>query len=310
MIALEKDIRQQFADTMLEIGTQDERLVVIVGDISHFKLQPFAQACPGRFYNIGILEPTMVSMTAGFAKAGFLPVVHTIAPFLIERSLEQIKLDFGYQRLPGNMITVGSAFDYAALGCTHHCYGDFAVLKTVPGTQITFPATAREFDALFRQAYANDAFTVYRLPGTPHGVEFSASDIRFGEAIRVAEGSDATVVVTGPELGAVMSARRRLEAHGRSIEVLYVHTIRPLDVERIRLSAVKTRRVLVVEEHLRSGGLGLDVLAEIYDVADLRFAQRCLPDAFQRDYGVYEDHVRAVGMDADGITAAIEGLWS
>ncbi len=308
MIALDKDIRQQFADTMLAVGTQDERLVVIVGDISHFKLQPFAQACPGRFYNIGILEPTMVSMSAGFSKAGYLPVVHTIAPFLIERSLEQIKLDFGYQRLPGNMITVGSAFDYAALGCTHHCYGDFAILKTVPGTQITFPSTAREFDALFRQAYDNGAFTVYRLPGASHGVEFPESEIRFGKSIRVSDGSDVTVVVTGPQLAAVMGVREALAARGRSVDVIYVHTIRPLDVEAIRASALRTRKVLVVEEHLKSGGLGLDVLSAVYDVPGLRFAQRCLPDEFQRDYGTYEDHVRAVGLDAGGIAQALDAL--
>ena len=85
-----KKLRQQFADTMLDVGTADPDLVVLIGDITHFMLQPFAQACPGRFFNVGICEPTIVSMGAGLAKAGLYPVMHTIAPFLIERSFEQI----------------------------------------------------------------------------------------------------------------------------------------------------------------------------------------------------------------------------
>lgn len=89
---MSKKIRQQFADTMLEVGQNDPNLVVLLGDISHFIMQPFAKACPGRFYNIGICEPTIVSMAAGLAKVGFYPVVHTIAPFILERSFEQQKI--------------------------------------------------------------------------------------------------------------------------------------------------------------------------------------------------------------------------
>ena len=90
-----KKLRQQFADTTLELGTQDPRLVVLVGDISHGILQPFAKTCPDRYYNIGICEPSIVNMAAGLNKVGLIPVVHTIAPFITERAYEQIKLDFG-----------------------------------------------------------------------------------------------------------------------------------------------------------------------------------------------------------------------
>src|SRR3990170_6447665 len=150
-----KTIRQEFADTMLEVGQKDPNLLVLIGDISHFILQPFAKACPGRFYNIGICENTIVNMAAGLSKVGFYPVVHTISPFIIERSFEQIKDDFGYQRVGVNIVTVGSAFDYGGLGCTHHCYGDFAMLKTIEGTEIIYPGSPLEFNLLFKQTYKN-----------------------------------------------------------------------------------------------------------------------------------------------------------
>ena len=99
-----KKIRQQFADLMLEVGTRDKKLVVLVGDISHGILQPFAKKCPTRYYNIGICEPSIVNMAAGLSKSGLNPVVHTIAPFITERACEQIKLDFGYQKQNINLI--------------------------------------------------------------------------------------------------------------------------------------------------------------------------------------------------------------
>lgn len=305
-----KTIRQQFADTMLAVGQQDAQLVVMVGDISHFALQPFADACPGRYYNVGICEPTMVSMAAGLAKVGLVPVVHTIAPFLIERSFEQIKLDFCYQRLGGNIVTVGSAFDYANLGCTHHCYGDFALLKTLPGVEIVYPATTSEFDVLFRQAYRNAALTVFRIPARQHDQSLFTSQVRLGQGITVVGGDDVTIVATGPQLTNAMAAREALAAVGCHAEVLYIHTIRPLDVELIRRSVAKTRRALVVEEHMTSGGLGDDVLRVTHDLGDLRYSSVSIPDRFMTDYGSYEDHCEALGLTARGIVERVRcDLW-
>jgi len=301
-----KQVRQQFADTMLAVGQEDPELVVMVGDISHGILQPFAKACPGRYYNAGILEPTMMSMGAGLARAGLYPVIHTIAPFLIERAFEQIKLDFCYHGLHGNIVTVGSAFDYAYLGCTHHCYGDFALLKTLQGVQITYPSTPVEFDALFRQAYRNGAVTVYRVPGSQHGVAFPASDIRLGKGIKVADGRDLTLVATGPQLKTALGARSVLAGRGWDAEVLYVHTIRPLDEELILASVAKTGRVVVLEEHMRSGGLGDDVLRATRKLPSVKYASASIPDEFVRTYGSYEDHCESVGLSPAGVAALVD----
>lgn len=301
----EKQVRQQFADTMLAVGQEDPDLVVMVGDISHGILQPFAKACPGRYYNVGILEPTMMSMGAGLARVGLYPVIHTIAPFLIERAFEQIKLDFCYHRLHGNIVTIGSAFDYAYLGCTHHCYGDFALLKTLQGVQITYPSTPVEFDALFRQAYRNEAVTVYRVPGSQHGVSFNTGDIQFGKGIKVADGRDVTLIATGPQLKTALGAREILAGRGCDAEVLYMHTIRPLDEEIIRASVAKTKHVVVIEEHMRSGGLGDEVLRATRSLPIVRYASASIPDMFMRAYGSYEDHCEMVGLTPDGVATLV-----
>lgn len=299
-------IRQQFADTMLAVGVEDKRLVVMVGDISHGILKPFAETYPDRYFNIGILEPTMISMGAGLAASGLMPVLHSIAPFMIERAFEQIKLDFCYHQLPGNIVTVGSAFDYFNLGCTHHCYGDFALMKTLQRTEICFAASAVEFDRLFRQSYSNDKLTVYRLAGQTHGVNIDPADIVFGQAIRIESGADVSLVATGPMLRTALTARERLLADKISAEVIYVHTIKPLDLALIRASVEKTRKVVVIEEHVRSGGLGDDVLRSAYDIPGLRFHSASIPDVFVTGYGSYEQLCASCGLTADHIINTVQ----
>lgn len=304
-----KSIRQQFADTMLMIGQADPRLVVMVGDISHFALQPFAEACPGRFFNIGICEPTSVSMAAGLSKVGFHPVFHTIAPFIVERSFEQIKLDFCYHKLGGNLITLGSAFDYSNLGTSHHCYGDFALMKTLPNTEIVYPGSATEFDALFRQAYANDRLTMYRIPGHPHGEEIAASSIELGKAVPILVGNDLTIIATGPQLRSAVGAVPVLRQLGWDPEILYVHTIRPLDIDAIRSSVRKTGHVVTIEEHMESGGLGDEVLRATHDLPKTKYISIAIPDRFVTDYGSYADHCTGLGLTADGIVERVGQIF-
>lgn len=305
MTATAGSVRQQFGDTVLAVGQTDPSLVVVVGDISHGILQPFANACPGRYFNIGILEPTMISIVAGMSRVGLRIVAHTIAPFIIERSFEQLKLDFVYHRLPGNIVTVGSAFDYANLGCTHHCYGDFALLKTLPGVQITFPASPVEFDRLFRQAYANDYLTVYRIAGHQHGVEFEPDDILLGKGIRLHEGRDVTLIATGPQLRTALEVREKLAGHRIDAEVIYLSTIRPLDCDLIYAGVAKTRSVVVIEEHMTSGGLGDDVLRTIHSLSSVKFLSASIPDTFVTGYGSYKALCDSVGLNAEAISSRV-----
>ena len=305
-----KKLRQQFADTMLVVGKNDPNLVVLIGDISHFALQPFAQACQGRFYNIGICEQTIVSMGAGLAKVGLYPVMHTIAPFLIERSFEQIKLDFCYQGLGGNLVTVGSAFDYANLGCTHHCYDDWVLIKSLPGTQIVYPASPVEFDVLFRQTYRNAAVTLFRLPEHQHGCDFTETELQFGKGIKVTEGRNLTIIATGPHLRDALDAKDDLVCMGWEPEIIYVHTIQPLDTDLIRASVCKTRHVLVLEEHVRNGGLGDDVLKAVHDIGNVQFSWIGIPDSFIREYRSYRQHCEALGLSRDGLVRQVQAFAS
>lgn len=298
-----KSLRQEFADTMLDVGPRDPRLVVMVGDISHGILQPYAKACPGRYYNIGICEPTIVNMAAGLNKSGLIPVLHTIAPFLIERAYEQIKLDFGYQNLSVNLISVGGSFDYAQLGCSHHCYTDVSLLSHLARGVVVLPGSPIEFSKLFRDIYANGLINYFRLPEKSHGVEFAASDLVCGQGLRVREGRDVTIAAIGPQLRNALTAAEQLATKGVSAEVLYFPTIKPFDHERLRASVAKTRRLVTIEELSAHDGLYNLCLRACVGIDGLRTHQLAVND-FIRGYGSYEELCASAGLSADGIIRA------
>jgi transketolase C-terminal domain/subunit len=118
------------------------------------------------------------------AMEGFIPAVHSITPFLAERPFEQIKDDFCYQQLGGNFISTGASYDCSEEGMTHHGPGDVQILHSLPGMQIIVPGSANEFDALFREAYANGFPTYYRLTVKSNPVDYP---VHFGEMVLVSD---------------------------------------------------------------------------------------------------------------------------
>jgi len=305
---MSNSLRDTFVETLHEVGLKDEKLIVLVSDISHFRLQPFAKDCPKRYYNVGICEPTVLSMASGLSVLGFHPVVHTIASFLIERSFEQIKLGFGYQQLGVNIIAVGSALDYPSHGCTHHCYGDFALMKTIDGSQIIYPASNVEFNELFKQTYNNGKLTFFRIPSHNHNSEFKPENIKFGKGILVREGKNLTIIAVGPPLNTAMDSIGKLEEMGISPEIIYLHTIKPFDSELVNKSLKKTRKCLVIEEHGMYGGVFDDVLRYSKDLDGIKYSSINLGDKFVHEYGTYEQHCKRLGLSVEGIIKKVEDL--
>ncbi len=302
-----KKLREEFADTVLDLGPKDSRMVVLVGDISHGILKPFAESCPGRYYNIGICEPAMVNMAAGLSKVGLIPIIHTIAPFLIERSYEQIKLDFGYQELGVNLISVGGSFDYAQLGCSHHCYSDVSLISHFNRGVVVMPGSPIEFNKLFTDIYANQKINYFRLSEQSHGVAFSAKDINFGKGIKIRDGQDLTIAVVGSQLKNAIAAAELLAVDGVSVEILYFHTLKPFDKDILRASLVKTRRLISLEELSAHDGLFNLCLRSAIGIDGLRTEQLAVQD-FIHGYGSYENLCDKAGLNAQGVYAAAKRI--
>lgn len=282
-------MRKQFRDTVTELAAADERVVLVFGDISVFMFDGFAKRFPGRFYNLGICENTLVSVAAGLASQGFIPFVHTIAPFVTERCLEQIKLDVGYNGYPVHIVTVGATYDYAWDGPTHQAIADMGSLRLIPGIDIVQPGTREETDALLRSQYASGRPTYFRLSDHPHAMQAPA---QFGRGVVVRDsGAPVTVVTAGPILANVLPA-----VEGLNVNVLYFSTIKPID-QALLAQFAHTHLVVV---HDATG-----LFEEVCTHASGRVSHIGIPDRFISCYGTIQDIRREVGLDPAQIRSLV-----
>ena len=283
-------MRREFAKLCLETVKSDSKSVVMVGDISHFLLRETEQVAPDRFYNIGICEQSMVGMASGMAIEGMRPIIHTIAPFLVERAFEQIKNDIGYQNTEVTIVTVGGTYDYSDLGCTHHCYGDIAMMRLIPNMQVFEPSTPQEFRTLFEKTWGNGLPKYFRLSKEQHSQDFEVEP----EVMKVVRESedDRWVFVSGHILDDVLESP--------NIGVIYVPTLSSINKESyLEISKVieNAKKIYSVENHFTIGGLG-DFVSETFNVVVNRIG---LERKFLTNYGNFSNLRRDAGMDRQSI---------
>lgn len=278
-------MRRQFRDTILDLAEKDDRIVLIFCDVSVYLFKEFKERYSERFYNMGICESTLISVAAGLSSQGFIPVVHNIAPFLIERNYEQIKLDLCYNEWGVNLVSCGASFDYAWDGPTHHCYTDLAILRLLPNTEVIQPGSNKEVDILLRERYHSGKITYFRLSDNPHNIDIP---VEFGKGVILKDvGAKLTIMTAGPILSNVLEACSDL-----NVNIVYHHTIKPIDKEVIL--KFKDTKILVIQD-----ALGLyDAICEIPNLCVSYYG---LSDVFLCQYGTVHEIRKALGLDPHSI---------
>lgn len=289
------NMRQQMVKTLEDLMAYDERLVVVLADISYDLFNKHSSQFSERILNLGILEQTMISAAAGLAMEGFIPAVHSFAPFVVERPFEQLKDDFCYQQLGGNFISNGASYDYSVEGMTHHGSGDVQILRSLPGMHIIVPGTPREFDSLFRESYANGSPTYYRLAVKSNPVEYP---VRFGELAVVKQGKLATVIAVGPMLASVLPAIEDMD-----VTLLYCTTVAPFDGQTLHATS-QSRNIVTVEPYYE-GVLVPDICAAMKQ-KPIQVETIGVPHKVLSRYGKPEEHDAELGLIPEGIRRRIE----
>lgn len=284
-------MREQAMATAVELFQRDPRVALVMADISLDLLRPAIEHDPLRAVNVGIMEQCAVGIAAGFALEGFHPIVHTLAPFLAERPLEQIKLDFGYQGLGGLFVSVGAAYDYGQSGGTHHAAGDIQALGSIPGLEVLVPGTAAEAEGLLRASYANDHPTYLRTSSVENR---ESVELASGGLTLVRRGSDVTVIAVGPFLSRTLDALGGLDA-----TVLYATTLVPLDTATLVRDAAPSPKVVVVEPAYE-GTSSAQVMAALSHRPTQLLAIG-VPRRFIERYGTAAQHDAALGLDVRAI---------
>lgn len=287
-------MRKQFTKSLQEILYSNEKTCLLLGDIGVFGFRNELKNLPERVYNIGILEQATIGVAAGMAKTGLIPFVHTIAPFMIERAFEQLKVDFGYQELNGNFISVGASYDYASLGCTHHCPGDIGCLLNIPNMQIVCPGSSSEFDSLLKESYNNGSPTYFRLSESENKESYP---VEFGKAKVVKQGSMATIVCFGTALQSVIDATKNMD-----VTILYYTTVAPFDHKTLVDNFTQT--IIVIEPFYE--GSANRLITKALEGKLYRLFNIGILNMFLRNYGTKQEQDIALGLYPDAINQRIQ----
>ena len=260
--------RDSYGNALASLGREHENLVVLDADLAAAtKTGIFKKEFPERHIDCGIAEANMIGIAAGLASTGKVPFCSSFAMFAAGRTFEQIRNSVGYPHLNVKIGATHAGISVGEDGATHQCNEDIALMRTIPGMTIINPSDDIEAKAAVKAAYEMEGPVYLRFGRLAVPVINDRDDYKFeiGKGVVLKEGTDPTLIATGLEVAESLAAAEKLEAEGISVEVINMHTIKPLDVDLVVRSAAKTGKVVTVEEHSIIGGLGsavAEVIAE------------------------------------------------
>jgi transketolase len=304
--------REIYGRTLTEMGKTNDRIVGLTADLAKTTaIAHFAKAFPERFFNVGIAEQNMMGIAAGLAKAGLIPFASTMAVFACLRAGEQVRTDIAYQNLPVKIIATHAGISFGHAGTTHHCTEDLAIMRAIPNMTVIAPADGIETSRAVR-ACLDVPGPVYIRIGRgfePPCYENEDYPFEIGKSVLMRDGTDITVIGCGiAVLQAVQAAKTLAEQDKLSVWVINMHTIKPIDREAILKAVSDTRRILTVEEHNVSGGLGDAVGGVIAESGKgCVFRKHGLYDEFAV-IGYAEDLYAHYGLDANGIIEKVREM--
>lgn len=303
--------RESYGNALAELGSVNDRIVVLDADLAAAtKTGIFKKAFPERHIDCGIAECNMMGIAAGLAASGKIPFASTFAMFASGRAFEQVRNSIGYPHLNVKIGATHAGISVGEDGATHQCNEDLALMRTIPGMVVICPSDDVEARAAVKAAAEYEGPVYLRFGRLAVPVINDKPDYHFeiGKGVVLKEGKDLTIVATGLETGHALEAAKLLEADGIDVEVINIHTIKPLDEDLIIRSAKKTGRVVTVEEHSIIGGLGSAVCDALSEHAPTPVYKIGVRDVFGES-GPAMELIHKYRLDAEGIYGQIKEQW-
>ena len=264
--------RQAYGEALAELGEKYENLVVMDADLAaSTKTAMFKKKFPDRFFDAGIAEANMVSMAAGLATAGKIVFASSFAMFATGRAYEQIRNSVGHCGLNVKIAATHGGITVGEDGATHQCLEDVSLMRNIPGMVVCVPSDYVEAKEAVKAAIEHEGPVFLRFGRSNVPVINDREDYKFelGKGVVLQEGSDVTIIGTGVCVDSVLQAEKMLAEEGINAQIVNIHTIKPIDEELITQCAIKTGKIVTVEEHSVIGGLGsavCDVVCKTHPV--------------------------------------------
>ena len=282
--AKRKDYSKVFGDKLVKIAKNNEKIVAITASMKDGTgLGEFQKRFPNRFFDIGIAEQHAVTMAAGMAKEGMIPVVPIYSSFY-QRAYDQVIHDVAIQNIPVIMC-VDRAGDVGADGVTHHGTFDMAFFRLIPNLNIMAPKDFKELEDMLEYAIELKKPVVIRYPrGTEdEEIKFNKhTKIKLGKAEVLKTGDDISIIAIGKTVAEAMKEAKKLKENGIDAEVINTRFLKPLDVNTIKKSIQKTKKVITIEDGTIINGLGTAIKELIIDekIEGVEVETRATPDKF------------------------------
>ena len=302
----EKATRNAYGEALVELAKENDKIVVLDADLAHATMTvTFQKEFPERHFNAGIAEANMVNMAAGMSTMGLVPFCSTFAMFGAGRAYEQIRNTIAYPRLNVKIACTHAGVSVGEDGGSHQCIEDIALMRVIPGMTVISPADANEARKAVIAAAEMDGPVYLRLARLATPVFEEEYPFEIGKANVMREGTDVAVFATGIMVNEAMEAAKILEAQGKSVAVINVHTIKPIDAECVKKYAEQCGKVVTVEEHSVIGGLGDAVADVLMGKVSCAFKKIGVQDQFGQS-GKAKDVLREYGLTADQIAESIK----
>lgn len=296
--------RQSYGETLVELGKENEKIVVLDADLAGAtKTNLFAKEYPERFFDMGIAEANMLGTAAGFATCGKIPYASTFAIFAAGRGYDQIRNSICYPKLNVKICATHAGITVGEDGATHQMLEDISLMRTLPNMTVISPSDDTQTRWLIKEISQIDGPVYVRLARLATPVIYEDNQrFEIGKAIQIGQGTDGTVFATGVTVAEAIKAQEELKKQGIDIRVVDVHTIKPIDEQMIIKCAEETKKLVSIEDHSIIGGLGSaisEVLTEKYPVQLVRMGMK---DTFGKS-GKAEELMEYFGLTAQNIIA-------
>jgi transketolase len=250
-------MRNTFAKNITRIAKKNKKIILLSGDIGNKLFDSFKKENKNKFINCGVAEANMTTVAAGLAHAGYQPITYTIASFNVFKTLEQIKLDVCYHNLPVIIVGVGSGLGYSNLGTTHHSIEDIGVLNPISNLSIVCPADQKELAILLPQIIKSKKPTYLRIGKKNENQIYKRKcKSKLGVPTVLQKGKDICIFATGNILDNILKANKEIKKMGIVPQIVNIHSIKPINEKKIHRLLKKFKKIIIVEEHVATGGLG------------------------------------------------------
>ena len=300
-----KETRAGFGEALLEIGKQNPDVVALCADLTgSVKMDAFARAFPDRFFQAGIAEANMIGMAAGLTIGGKIPFTGTFANFSTGRVYDQIRQSVAYSNKNVKICASHAGITLGEDGATHQILEDMGMMKMLPNLTVINPCDFTQTRAA-TFAVARHTGPVYLRFGRPKVPDFTPDTQPFeiGKAVILNEGTDITVFATGHLVWQALEAEKILREKGFNPEIINIHTIKPLDVEAVIRSVIKTGCAVTAEEHMMNGGLGESIAQAVVRHFPVPVEMVAVNDKFGFS-GKPDELMKRFGLDAGNIVEA------